>query len=59
MTTMLVWLLISVSGGYYNHGTATNIAMFKDVSQCEHVLKNIPSDQVKAKCIQAEILVPK
>ncbi len=59
MTEMLVWLMISYSAGYYNAGNITNVAMFKEVSQCEHVLKNLPGTQQNAKCIQAKVLVPK
>lgn len=59
MTEMLVWLLISYSAGLYNEGNTTNVAMFKEEVQCEHVLKNLPGRSKIAKGIQAKVLVPK
>lgn len=60
MTTMLVWLLIATSDGYYNRGSVTTVERFASKTNCEHVLNNIPNKHsVEAKCIQAEILVPK
>lgn len=56
MTTYLVWILIAVSGGTYNAGTVTQIANFKTLEECQHVLKNIPSSNLSARCIQAEIV---
>lgn len=57
MTTIMVWMLIAVSGGGPNHGTTTVVGHFKTAQMCQHVLTNIPnSNQVKARCIQAEII---
>lgn len=62
MTTVLVWLLITVSDGYYNRGTSAVLERFADVGECERVRKNIPRDsnaEVKSICVQARIAVIK
>ena len=62
MTTILVWLLITVSDGYYNRGTSAVLERFADVAECERVRKNIPRDsnaEVKSICVQARIAVIK
>lgn len=60
MTEALVWMLIAVSGGGSNHGTVTFVGNFKSEVQCEHVRKAIVQmDYLSAKCIQANVLVPK
>lgn len=57
MTEVLVWILISVSTGHYNYGTTTVIGYFKDLNQCQHVEKHIPTNSVVSNCIQARVLV--
>jgi hypothetical protein len=60
MTTILVWLLITVSDGYYNRGTSAVLERFADVAECERVRRNIPRDsnaEVKSVCVQARIVV--
>ena len=62
MNTIMVWMLISVSYGYGSIGTTTVVGHFKTQQTCEHVLNNLPfknGTQVKANCIQAEIVVTK
>ena len=60
MTTMLVWLLIVTSDGVYNRGNVVTVERFADVTQCKHVLDNLPNkSSLEAKCVQANILVPK
>lgn len=60
MTTMLVWLLIVTSDGVYNRGNVVVLELFTDVTQCSHVLGNLPNkSSFEAKCVQANILVPK
>lgn len=61
MNTAIVWLLIAVSDGGYNHGTATNLGMFPTQGDCEWVRKHIPNasggyPDVKSACIQAKIV---
>lgn len=56
MASYIVWMLITASQGSNNYGTVTNIGNFKTLDQCQHVLKNIPSNDFKARCIQAEIV---
>lgn len=59
MTTMLVWLLI-VANGYGYDGNTKVIERFADSTQCQHVLQNLPRKSgIDAKCVQANILVPK
>lgn len=60
MIEVLVWLLISTSGGTNNYGSVTVVERFISKEQCMHVLDNIPykSFQV-ANCVQARIAVPK
>jgi len=56
MQTILVWLLISTSSSYSNTGSVRVLAKFKDLDQCEHVLKNIPQWRTTNRCVQAEII---
>ena len=59
MTTILVWLLLVVSDGPYNRGTASVLEKFPTAEQCEHVRRYIPTTVVESHCVQANILVPK
>lgn len=60
MTTMLVWLLIVTSNGSSNRGSVVVVERFADVTQCKHVLDNLPNKySLEARCIQASILIPK
>lgn len=56
MVSHILWILIVVSNGPSSYGITTNVGSFKTLEQCQHVLKNIPSTDVKARCIQAEIV---
>ncbi|MBB6580097.1 hypothetical protein HNP33_004228 [Comamonas odontotermitis] len=59
MAEMLVWILIA-TGGVSSGSSFMQPIYFKEVSQCEHVAKNIgvmfPVNTPR--CIQARILVP-
>lgn len=59
MTTILVWLLLVTSNGGNAYGHAHVMEKFPTAEMCEHVRRNIPGVGVAARCIQAEILVPK
>ena len=58
MSTILVWLLISVSttDGAQRGGIQV-VSQFKTQQMCDHVRKNIPAQRYfEARCIQAEIV---
>lgn len=57
MSTILVWLLISVStGDGAQRGGIQVVSQFKTQQMCEHVRKNIPAQHYfEARCIQADI----
>lgn len=59
MAEMLVWILIA-TGGSNSGSSFLQPIYFKEVSQCEHVAKNIGGMYVvnAPRCIQARILVP-
>ena len=59
MTTVVVWLLISVSAGYYNEGTVTVLERFPSAGDCEYVRQRMPSAHASSRCVQAKIVVPK
>lgn len=58
MTTVTVWILISISAGFYNQGTTTVIAHFADARTCEKAAEQIKGANDK-QCIQAEIVATK
>lgn len=61
MVEVLVWLLVSVSSpnNSAGQGNLTVVGHFKDLGQCQHVLKAIPSHSVSVRCVQANILITK
>lgn len=56
MTAVTVWILISVSTGFYNQGATTAIAHFQDARACEKVAEQIKGSNTN-QCIQAEIVL--
>lgn len=62
MTVAILWILVAVSDGSYNHGTPVVIGHFVKVEQCEHVRASteaIIKNNVQARCIQAEVAILK
>ncbi len=58
MTTITVWLLISVSAGMYNGGSVSKIAEFATEQACKDVAFEVTlMGPNKASCIKAEIIV--
>lgn len=57
MSTILVWLLVSVSTPSTTRGDVKIVGHFKTQQMCDHVRKNIPAQRYfEARCIQAEII---
>lgn len=60
MTTVTLWLLISVGG--YNSNQVTVVERFPSAEQCEHVRKSIPfwtaALQKETRCIEAKVARP-
>ena len=61
MTTVTVWLLISISNGAYNKGTTAVVAKFPTKEACVELEREIDkmSYFVNLKCIPAKVLVEK
>lgn len=60
MTTLTVWLLISMSFGTYNVGTVTPIAQFATESECvvvQNQIRTVIKGSAVVKCFEANILV--
>lgn len=57
LTTVTIWLLISVSGGNSNMGTLTVVERFATAEACQEVLKQVPhaGTLLLAKCVQAKV----
>lgn len=57
LTTVTIWLLISVSGGTGNMGTVTVIERFATAEACQDSLKQVPNVGILllAKCVQAKV----
>lgn len=61
MTTVAVWLLISISTGYYNGGTATVIATFATKEDCGSTRDSLQasvSSVAVARCVAATVVKP-
>lgn len=59
MTTIVVWILISISTSYYNNGTVTVIDRFPTAQVCEFVRQNMPQGRAgghEARCVQATVV---
>jgi hypothetical protein len=59
MTTITLWLLISVNSNYYSaeSGHYTVIDRFPTVADCEHVQRSLPENvSAKSRCIQAKVV---
>ena len=48
MKTILVWLLVSVSNGTYNLGSASTLGHFETKEECERVANLIPNNNVSS-----------
>jgi hypothetical protein len=57
METVVVWLLIAVSDGYYNRGSVAVVERFVSQRACEDVRGQIPmaGKEVQTKCIAAQL----
>lgn len=65
-STLLLWLLISVSDYGDGRGQLVVIERFVDKTQCEYVQKNLPvssdgwvNHTYKTRCIQARVAIVK
>lgn len=61
MTTITVWLLISLSSRAYNQRPVTLVERFATVEECQRVqelVKNYPEATGITRCIQATVVKP-
>jgi len=60
MSTVTVWILITISTGYYNKGSASVIAQFPTLDDCRIVAQSIRNLRVETEplCTQAKVVKP-
>ncbi len=59
MSTVLVWLLVTVSDGAYNRGTVSYSPPLATLEDCVRIQKNVQSSVVYTHCIQVNMKVEK
>lgn len=60
MSTIVVWLLVSVSYGGPNYGTTTVVAHFASAAACERTRTELlgVANGLRAGCVRAEVVKP-
>lgn len=61
MTTITLWLLVSISDAAHNRGTAVVIGTFSTQQHCINVrepVKRLAGGSANAECIQATVVKP-
>ena len=56
MKAILVWILVSVSDGTYNHGNVSYSPYLASIEDCVRLQKTVTGRDTRTQCVQVNVL---